>query len=188
MSVRNHPDNKQNYGVIQMNRRTKKLVTASVIAALYAVLTILSSIFGLAYGGVQFRISEVLCVLPLFTSSAIPGLTVGCILSNVFSTINPVDMLVGSLATLLAGICTRMCRNIKIKNFPFLSMTFPVLFNAVFVGAEIAFFSGENVFLPAFALNAVSVGIGEAAVIFTLGTALVLFIGKNDRLKRFISD
>ena len=163
------------------------MTKAAVIAAVYAVLTLFSSAFGLAYSGVQFRISEALCVLPLFTSAAVPGLTVGCIIANIFSTVNPLDTVIGSAATLFAALLTRVCRNVRIGGIPVPSMLFPVLFNAVFVGAEIAFFSGEDAFLSVFALNALSVGAGEAAVIFTVGTALILFLRKNTRLRTLIS-
>lgn len=171
-----------------MNKKIRHLTKAAVIAAVYTVLTLLSGAFGLAYGNVQFRISEAMCILPLFTSAAIPGLTVGCLISNIFSTVNPVDMILGSLASCLAAVCTRKCRFLTVRGFPFLSLLFPVLFNAVFIGAEIAFFSGADAFIPVFTANAMSVGAGEAAVIYTLGTALFFFIRKNDRMGSFLSD
>ena len=163
------------------------MVKAALIGALYTVLTLLSASMGLAYGGVQFRFPEALTLLPLFTPAAIPGLTVGCVVSNIFSSVTPLDTVIGSLATLLAAICTRKARHITVRGIPVASMLFPVLFNAVFIGAEIAFFSGEEVFLPVFITNALSVGAGEAAVVATLGTALIVFFGKNDRLRNFIS-
>ncbi len=171
-----------------MNKKIRRLTKSAVIAAVYAVMTLLSGVFGLAYGGVQFRISEMLCVLPVYSSSAVAGLTVGCIIANIFSSVNPVDMVIGSLATLFAAILSRRCRNMTFKRIPLVSMIFPVLFNAVFVGAEIAFFSGDKAFLPVFFANALSVGAGEVAVVFIFGTALILFIGKNDRLRKIISD
>ena len=163
------------------------MVKAALIGALYTVLTLLSASMGLAYGAVQFRFSEALTLLPLFTPAAIPGLTVGCIVSNIFSSVTPLDTVIGSLATLFAAICTRKTRHITIKGIPVASMLFPVLFNAVFIGAEIAFFSGEQVFMPVFVTNALSVGAGEAAVVATLGTALIIFFRKNERLRNFIS-
>lgn len=170
-----------------MNKKTLFIVKAAIIGALYTVLTLLSAALGLAYGGVQFRFSEALTLLPLFTPAAIPGLTVGCIVSNIFSSVTPLDTVIGSLATLLAAVCTRKLRHITVKGIPVLSMLSPVIFNALFIGAEIAFFSGEEVFLPVFILNALTVGAGELAVIVTLGTALVIYFRKNDRLRNFIS-
>ncbi|MBE6714723.1 MAG: QueT transporter family protein [Ruminococcaceae bacterium] len=91
-----------------MNSKAKKRVTfichASLIAALYTVLTMISSIIGLSSGIIQFRISEALTVLPLFTPAAIPGLTVGCVVSNLLSLCSPLDVVFGSLATLSGAI------------------------------------------------------------------------------------
>ncbi len=171
-----------------MNKKIVFLTKAATIGALYTVLTLLSAVFGLAYGGVQFRFSEALCLLPIFTSAAVPGLTVGCIIANIFSSVTPLDTVIGSLATLLAAILTRKCRHITVKGIPVLSMIFPVIFNALFIGLEIAFVTGEDTFFPIFLTNALSVGAGEAAVIVTLGTALVVYLKKNDRLRNFISD
>ncbi|MBR3766891.1 MAG: QueT transporter family protein [Clostridia bacterium] len=171
-----------------MNKKTVFLTKSAVIGAIYTVLTLLCAVMGLAYNGIQFRFSEALCVLPLFSSAAVPGLTVGCIVANIFSSVNPLaDALIGSLATLFAAMLTRKFRNVTIKGFPLLSMIFPVLFNAIFVGFEIAVFSGEASFWPVFFTNFLSVGLGEAAVIFTLGTALIVFLQKNDRIRNFIS-
>ena len=165
-----------------MNQKTAYLTKAAIIAAVYAVLTFAAAAFGLAYGEVQFRFSEALTVLPIFCPAAIPGLTVGCVLSNLLSTVNPVDMVVGSLATLLAAITTRALRNVTVKGYPLLSMLMPVLFNGVIVGAEIAYFTGKNVFWQAFVPASLSVAAGEAAVVLILGTALFFLIKKDQRL------
>ena len=170
-----------------MKKKALFITKAAVIAALYAALTYLSGIFGLAYSGVQFRISEALTVLPIFTAAAVPGLTVGCVLANMLSTINPADMLIGSLATLLAAVLTRRLKNIQIKGYPLLSVLMPVLINAVFVGAELTFFSAsEDSAAAFFAASALSVGTGEALVCFTLGTALIVFIKRSRRLSELL--
>ena len=171
-----------------MNKKTGFLTKSALIGALYTVLTLLCSVFGLAYGGVQFRFSEALTVLPIFSAAAIPGLTVGCIVSNIFSSVSPLDTVIGSLATLFAALLTRKTRHIKYKGFPVVSLIFPVIFNALFIGAEIAFVSGEEAFLPVFFANALSVGAGEAAVVATLGVALIAIIRKNSRLRKLISE
>ena len=165
-----------------MNKKTAYLTKAALIAAIYTVLTYAAAALNLAYGEVQFRFSEALTVLPLFCPAAIPGLTVGCVLSNLLSTVNPIDMVVGSLATLLAAITTRALREVTVKGYPLLSLLMPVLFNGVFVGAEIAYFSGGNVFWQAFVPASLSVAAGEAAVVFILGTALFFLIKKDKRL------
>ena len=171
-----------------MNKKVVFLTKSAIIGAIYTVLTLLCAVFGLAYGGVQFRFSEALTLLPIFSAAAVPGLTIGCLVSNIFSSVSPLDTVVGTLATLLAAVCTRKCRHIKIGNIPVLSMLFPVIFNAVFIGAEIAFVSGEASFLPVFLVNMLSVGAGEAAVIVTLGVALIVCIRKNSRIRELISD
>ena len=117
------------------------LVQAAVIAAIYAVLTLLASSLNLAYGPVQFRISEFLTVLPMFTPAAIPGLTLGCFLANLASPFGPVDWIFGSVATLLAAVVSYLLRNVRIKDIPFLVPMAPVLFNALVVGVELACFS-----------------------------------------------
>ena len=84
---------------------TRYLTQAAVIAALYVVLTYVSSAVGLAYGGVQFRLSEALTILPAFTPAAIPGLTIGCVLGNLGSPMGIVDIVCGAGATLLCVAC-----------------------------------------------------------------------------------
>lgn len=169
-----------------MNKKTLYLTKAALIAALYAVLTYIAAAAGLAYGEIQFRFSEALTILPLFCPAAIPGLTVGCLVSNIMSTVNPVDMVIGTLATLLAALCTRALRNVRIKNYPLLSMLMPVIFNGVFVGAEIAYFAGEGAFWPVFASAALSVAAGEAAVVLLLGTLLRSVIERHEKLKTLL--
>ena len=170
-----------------MNKKTVFITTSAIIAALYAALTYISAAMCLAYGEVQFRLSEALTVLPLFTPAAVPGLTIGCIVSNITSTVNIADMVIGSAASFAAAVLTRKLRNVKIKNYPFLSVLMPVLVNGIIVGAEITYFAapGESAFvffLSAFA----SVAAGEAAVCFILGSGLIAFINKNQRVKNLI--
>ena len=88
-----------------MNRKTRFLVHAAVIAALYTVLTHLQNLLlpNSTSMAIQFRASEALCVLALFTPAAIPGLSIGCMLFNItYAQALPLDVLAGSLATLLA--------------------------------------------------------------------------------------
>ena len=193
MSSQN-PHENQNYGEIQkvskrkMNSKTRKQVMficqAGLIAALYTVLTIVSAYFGLASYEIQVRISEALTVLPLFTPAAIPGLTVGCILGNISSPFGVWDIIFGSLATLLAAVCARKLRNIKIKGFPLLSILMPVIFNALIVGAEITFlFPTDAPSLTAFVLAALEVGAGELAVCLAGGIPLYFAINKTKVFK-----
>ena len=85
--------------------RINYIITGAIIAALYVDLTFLSNIFNLAFGPVQFRVSEVLTILPVFTSAAIPGVAVGCFIANIAS-FNPLDMIFGTSATVIAALLT----------------------------------------------------------------------------------
>ncbi len=149
---------------------------SATIAAAYVVLTYVSASLGLAYGAVQFRLSEALCVLPVFTPTAIYGLTVGCIISNIGSSLGIVDMLFGAVATLLASSCTYLLRNAKIKAVSFFM---PVLFNALIVGAEIAIFAGDVGFIAA----AAGVALGEAVVVYGGGYPLYALLKKTNILR-----
>ena len=165
-----------------MNKRVRNIVYAAVIAALYVVLTNLQNILlpGSATWAIQFRASEALCVLALFTPAAIPGVTVGCFLFNVnYSQALPLDILVGSLATFLACGAMYLTRNVKIKGLPALAMVMPALFNAVLVGWELTVYIGGG-----FWINALYVAIGELAVLFTLGCLLYVAIRRRGLDKR----
>ncbi len=165
---------------MKKHKNTRYIVTGALIAAMYVVLTFLSNTFGLAYGPIQFRISEVLTILPVFTPAAIPGLSIGCLISNIFS-FNAIDMLFGTIATLLSAILTRKLRNIKFFGLPIISLLPPILTNAIIVGAEIAIFYLEGTsFLSGFLISALDVGLGQAAVCFLLGIPLYLSL-KNKR-------
>lgn len=89
-----------------MNKKVLSLVHAAVIAALYVVLTFIANSFGLANYAIQVRFSEALTILPFFTPAAIPGLFIGCLLSNILTGCMPLDVLFGSLATLLGALGT----------------------------------------------------------------------------------
>ncbi len=99
-----------------------------VIAALYVVLTWIANLMGLASGAIQVRLSEALTILPVFTATAIPGLTVGCVLANLLTGCAAWDVVFGSLATLLGAVGTRLLRN-----RPLLAWIPPVVSNAVIV-------------------------------------------------------
>ena len=155
------------------------LAHGAMIAAIYAAATYLSAIFGIAYGNIQFRFSEVLTILSVFTPAAVPGLTVGCIIGNLSSPFGIWDIVFGSLATLLAAVTARALRNIRIKGFPVFSLLMPVIFNAVIVGTEIIFLMpAQEASLTAFAISALEVGAGELAVCLAGGIPLFYAIKK----------
>ena len=171
----------------RQSRSTVFMAQGAMIAAIYTVLTLLAASLNLAYGQVQFRFSEALTILPMFTTAAIPGLTIGCLLSNIFSGYGAADMVFGTLATFLAAVATRMLRNVRIKDVPWLAPMPPVLFNAAIIGAEIAFFAPEGFLWSGFAASALLVGLGELAVCYLLGLPLAILMERSG-LSRFLTE
>ena len=157
---------------------SRQMATAAIIAAIYAGLTLLLPVP--QYGGIQLRVAEAMTVLPFLLPEAIPGLTLGCFLANLLGSPMPVDWIFGTAATLLAAIWTSRLHNRYLAPLP------PVICNAVIVGAEIAlFFMPEgSAFLPAFALNALTVGAGEAVACFVLGLPLLHWVSATPALRR----
>ena len=154
---------------------TKQLSRAAIVGALYAALSLLASAFGIAFGPIQFRISEALCVLPFVLPETAWGLFIGCWVANLISPYGPLDMIIGSLATLIAALWTAKCRRKWVAPLP------PVICNGLLVGAVIAWQQSGSVqaFWPAFAANALSVALGEAAVCYGLGLLLLRWWGKS---------
>ena len=160
---------------------TKQLTTAAVIAAVYAALTLLLPIP--QYGGVQLRVAEAMTVLPFFFPEAIPGLAVGCFLANLLGSPFVLDWIFGTMATLLAAIWTAKLRHRALAPVP------PVVCNMVIVGAEIAYFATLDgaAFWPAYGLNALTVGLGEAIACGVLGTLLLRLLPRVPSLRRYMA-
>lgn len=160
------------------------IIISALIASAYVGLTFLSNIFSLAYGPIQFRVSEVLTLLPIFTPAAIPGVTIGCFIANIAS-FNVIDMIFGTVATLCAAVLTYLLKDIKLKGLPLLAMLPPVIVNALVIGAEIACF-----FLPGgysfwgFIISGIEVGIGQLAVCYGLGIPFYLLVKKHNIFDR----
>lgn len=170
-----------------MDNRKKQIrfiVEAGLIAALYAVLTYASSLWGLAYGEVQFRISEALTILPVFTPAAIPGLVIGCFLGNLGSPFGMADILCGTFATLMAAALTWALRDVRVKNLPCLAPLAPVAANALIVGLEISWFMPEGLSWTGFAVSALSVGLGELVICYGLGLPLAVLLERTGIAKR----
>lgn len=163
----------------------RKITFAAVIGAAYAALTMILA--PISYGAVQFRISEVLCILPFFFPFSVWGLFIGCALANTISALGPIDIIFGSLATLAAGLCTmqlgRLNRgSISFKAFACLP---PVMFNALVIGAIIAYFGTDasNAFWPLFIISGLQVGFGELVVMFVIGLPLMILLPKTGFFK-----
>lgn len=158
---------------------TRFLVTGALVAALYVLLTYVSAALNLAYGTVQFRLSEALTVLPVVSGAAVPGLVIGCLLGNLTSPYGLVDIICGTGATLLAAVGSRLFARVRLRGTPVVSLLMPIVCNAVIVGAEITFLAPEGFALPAFLSAALSVAAGEAAVVALLRMPLLLFLQKS---------
>lgn len=152
-----------------MKWSAKFFIQAAMIAAVYAALTL--AFAPLSYGVMQVRISEVLTVLPVLTPAAIPGLFVGCVLSNLLSPNGIVDMVLGSLATLLAAGATWALRKKM-----FLAPLPPVIANGVIVGAMLHFVYYIRVPLP---LCIFWVGLGELLSCYVLGYPLLRYLSRH---------
>lgn len=170
---------------LNQSQSTRRLVEAAMIAAIYTVLTLLASAMGIAFAGVQFRFSEALTVLPVFTPAAIPGLTLGCLLSNIIgSPFGILDWVCGTAASLLAAVLTRLVRHITIKGLPVLAPLPPVLTNAVIIGAMISYTMPEGFTMAGFWASALSVGIGQFIVCYALGLPLIFALQKTGAAKK----
>lgn len=167
-----------------MRTKTHLLALNGIIAGTYAALTLVASAMNLAYGPVQFRFSEALTILPFLFPGTAPGLFLGCFAANLLSPYGPLDVVIGTLATLLAALLTQR------TDKAWLALLSPVLFNGILVGGMIAWYEvGFTVqFLPVFALNALWVALGEAVVVFLLGGLLLKKVPRSEYLRQFIPE
>ena len=158
-------------------KSTAYLTQAAIIAALYAVLTFFLQ--PLSFSGGQLRISEALTILPVITPAAVPALAVGCFISNLASPFGVLDLVLGTSATLIAAVLSRLTAHIRVKKLPVLSAAFPVILNSISAGLVIAIMNGGGFTLAAFAASALSVAAGESIVCFLLGLPLCRVLEKS---------
>ena len=184
-----------------MKKDTTYLARVGVIAAVYAACTlfVLTFMGSLAWGPIQFRVSEAICVLALFTPAAIPGLTLGCIIANVANIaiagtgmLGMLDVVFGSLATLAGAL---WCR--KFASRPAIALLGPVIANAVIVPAYLPILlqglgfytipfttiSLDGAYIPMYLFGLVATGVGEAVVVYALGMPLLKALGKANIFK-----
>ncbi len=157
---------------MKSKKRVLYLCKAAVIAALYVALTMLSSLLGLSSGAIQCRFSEALCILPYFTPAAIPGVTLGCLISNLtVAGTSPFDIIFGTLATLIGAVGTYLLRNIKIGKF--LAALPPIVSNTLIIPFVLKYAYS----LPdGIGFLMLTVGIGELISAGVLGMLLLLAI------------
>ena len=160
-------------------KKTSYVTKAGIIAAIYFVLTWVSSVFGLSSGVIQCRLSEALCILPVFTSAAIPGVTVGCVISNLLFSGNIFDITLGSLATLIGAVGAYFLRKGKLRYLA----SFPtVITNAVTVPFILHLMGISELYL----YIALTVAIGEIISCTVIGGLLQKYIDKSSLKKILI--
>ena len=171
----------------QKKLSVRRLVRCAVIAAVYVVVCLVLAPF--SYGAVQVRVAEALCLLPVFGAEYIVGVTLGCFLANLIGS-TVIDVVFGTLATLMACLVTYKLRNVRIKGLAIPASLPPVVFNMIIVGTfEITFFFSDGAPTAALAaFNAVTVGIGEIISCTVLGVALVKLIESNDSLHKIFTE
>lgn len=180
-----------------MNKKTQRIVFGAMIAAVYAVVTIFTQ--PISYGAVQVRVAEALTVLPYFCSFPIVGVFVGCLIANIYGS-GILDIVFGSLATLIAALITRKIGKSKLKYKKYLAPLPPVIINALVVGVIInttlskdVFKSFENltrgvtVNTTALVATIISVLVGEFISCYIIGLPLISLIEKNKTLSKYFS-
>ncbi len=178
--------------------RSKYIARAGVIAAVYAAASLIAMVFlqGLAWGPVQCRISEAVCVVAVLTSSAVPGLAIGCAIANLINVaisgagaLGMLDVVFGSLATLLGAL---WCR--KFRSRPALAVFGFVLANALIVPAYLPILlqglgyytipftniALDGMYLPMYLFGVIATGIGEALVMYVLGMPLLRALKRSN--------
>lgn len=171
----------------QNHSRLLKISTSAVVAAVYAALTV--ALAPISYGPLQFRVSEALTVLPFLMPSTVWGIFIGCLIANIY-TGSILDIVFGSLATLLAGLLTAWFgkQGNTVKN-RLLGCLMPVVFNAVIVGAVLTWGYQIQEFadpLKSYGFNALTVGAGEVGVLYLIGYTLLRQLPKIKSFREFV--
>lgn len=174
-----------------MKISTRSIVTSAVIGAAYAALTMLLA--PISYGPFQFRVSEALCILPYFIPGSMWGLFVGCAAANLISAAGVIDVVFGSLATLLASVCiarigkTARAGAASLPNSEeparwgreILACAMPVVFNGPIIGAVLAYtYMPGELFLRGMAIFGLQVAFGELVIMYALGLPLIRLLPK----------
>ena len=158
---------------------TRQIALNGVVAGLYVAITILTASF--AYGNIQFRVADAMCLLVCIEPSLTVGLTLGCLISNLFSTVSALDIIIGTAGTLLGCLLTVHIKKTWLLPIP------TILSNAVLVGAMLSW-----VLMPAaefwkgFFVMGAEVAAGEIVVLYALGVPLVLAMKKSGFLEKFL--
>ena len=152
------------------NSKVQKLAMAAMVAAIYFVLCYFGNIFQLTFGPVQVRLGEALTVLPFLFPATAPGLTLGCLITNLLSPYGPIDMVMGTLATAIAALLTARMPRWYLAALP------PIVMNALLLPpmwAWAATGAVNGAFWAAYGWNLWTFVVGEAAACYVLGTVLL---------------
>ncbi|MBP1754509.1 MAG: putative rane protein [Firmicutes bacterium] len=155
------------------NKKTLFLTEAAVIAAIYTALVLMFQ--PISFGPIQFRIAEALTILPYFTPAAIPGVAIGCLLSAFFTGADVLDLVFGSLATLIAAFLSYQLRRNK-----YLVPIPPILVNAFIIPWVLRYAYNIPDAIPFMMLT---VGAGEVFAAGILGLVLLFAL---DRVKYIV--
>ena len=149
---------------MRTNKKTVFICQSALIASLYVALTFVSALLGLSSSAVQVRLSEVLCILAVFTPSAIPGLAIGCLLANLITGCVVWDVVFGAVATLIGAVGTYL-----LKKRPILALLPPILSNTVIIPFVLKYAYGLS---EGIIYMFITVGIGEIISVGILGFIL----------------
>lgn len=161
--------------MMKIKGNIRGMVYASAIAAIYVVLTLVSAAAGLSGGVIQFRLSEALTVLPVFTGAAVPGLFIGCAIANLVTGALPWDVAIGSLATLIGAYLTY-----RFRNRPKLAPVFPILSNGLIVPFVLKY---VYTFPGSYWYFFLTVTVGEVVCCGLLGCLLYRALSKREIFK-----
>lgn len=167
-------------------KRIRMVVYSGIVAALYVVLTIM--VAPIAYGPIQCRISEVLTILPAFAMGYVPGVSLGCLLANLFNptgNLGPVDVIGGTLATVIAGVFSRLIG----KKNKFLAIIPPIVSNGLIVGGYLPFLlidDSSKITATVVGISMLEVAASEAVLLLVVGIPIILLINKTPRLRSLV--
>lgn len=164
-----------------MTNKIKSIATTAIVAALYATVTM--SLSFISYGPVQFRLAEIMTLLPLLNKKYILGLTLGCFLSNVLGTLGIVDIIFGTIATFISVYLVYLTGKLmKDKKGRFIiASLWPTIVNAIIIGAELKIFFGFPLIL-----SMIQVGFGQFVVITIIGVPL--FKSINNKYGKYLKN
>ena len=162
-----------------MNVHLRRMTYSAVLAALYAALTLVLA--PISFGPVQFRIAEVLCIMPFFIPCSTWGLVIGCVAANLIGGNGILDVVFGSLATLIAGLATTFIPKKPLACLP------PPIANGLIVGAVLAKVLTPEAFAASFPLFALEVFAGEAVVLFVLGLPLMYLLPRISFFRKMVA-